>query len=106
LDSGKFSYNTARTAGSSSGVTRTPETRARISAAMFGKSNKPTISVTILDIETNITTTYDSLIQAAKAIESNPSNIFRLTRRQDSAKPFRGRYIITIHREIGELREV
>ena len=76
--------------------------RARISAslstAMFGNTNAPSLAVTILDIETNITTTYDSLSKAALAINSNYSTLASLDKRKNPTAPFKSRYIVTIHR--------
>jgi group I intron endonuclease len=73
------------------GKSLSDKTKAKISAAL-------SITVTILDLETNITTTYDSLTKAAEAINSNTGSLWRLFKRKDPNAPYRGRYIIKINR--------
>jgi len=65
---------------------------------MLGKANKSSLSVTIFDIQTSITTNYTSMRQAAKAINSDFGVFSKLEKRKNPDKPFKNRYIITIHR--------
>lgn len=69
-----------------------------INASKIGNTNIRSSIVTILDTETGLTATNDSISQVAKAINSTVSNILRLLYRKNPDKPFRGRYIITIQR--------
>jgi len=59
------------------------------------------INVEITDIETNITTKYDSIRSVAKAINSDTKTILRREKSQLEKginTPYRGRYIIKIKR--------
>lgn len=80
------------------GKTHSIETREKMSVVKLGHKNNPTIPVTILDLETSITTTYDSIDKAALAINSHTKSLWRLSHRKNPNAPYRGRYIITIHR--------
>jgi len=60
------------------------------------------IKVTILDLETKMTTEYDSVRRAGEAIGCSPTAILKHEKLQlDKAdtKPFRGRYVIVINRK-------
>lgn len=74
------------------GKTASDETRAKMRAA---KLDIIGISVTIKDLETGLTSSYNSISKAALAINA-PVTTF--TRYLKSGKPYRDRYIITIHR--------
>jgi len=64
---------------------------------MFGKpraegAGKPSQQISVLDKETNLITTYDSILAAARALNLNYraiSNYFL----QNQQKPYKGRYI-------------
>jgi len=73
------------------------EDKAKISLALKGNTNSPSITVTVLDLETNITTIYPSIRQAAAALNSDLKTLRDLSKRQNPDKPYRDRYIITIH---------
>jgi hypothetical protein len=80
------------------GQSYSAETRARMSAAKIGSTNVRSSIVTIHDTETDLTTTQISISHAAEDIYTTVSNILRFLHRKNPDKPFRGRYIITIHR--------
>lgn len=59
------------------------------------------IKVTVLDLETKITTEYDSIRRAAEGIDSGQSALLRYEKLQldkGYTKPFKGRYVIVINR--------
>lgn len=64
------------------------ETKAKISA-----SQPKSIKVEVLDLETNITTIYNTVSAAAKAIGAHKSSIFAYLQRENS-KPYKKRDII------------
>lgn len=76
------------------GKTYSEEIRFQISAKLKGHTNTPSYSVTILDLETNITTTHLSIRKAAKFLNCDKGTIKAYN---TSQVPFRGRYMITIH---------
>lgn len=60
------------------------------------------IKVTILDLETKITTEYDSIRRAAEGMGSGQTAILRYEKLQLNkgyTKPFKGRYVIVINRD-------
>jgi len=72
-------------------------------SATFKLINKnKRLKVSIYDFTTDITTTYDSINEASKAIKIN-SKIFwtkeRSEQKIDSVIPYHGRYVITIFRK-------
>lgn len=80
------------------GKNHSEETRAKMSGSRRGVGYNATSNfVTILDIETNITTSFVSLRQAAQSINSDPKTLSRLPLRKNPLAPYRGRYIITIN---------
>jgi len=107
----QFRYNFAPTAGSCLGVVRSPETRAKMSAARKGDGNpmygvtgedhpktgvkgvKPshTLPISLLDINTQEVLTFESQREAAKFIGVSHNNIQRAVR---SLKQINGRYIV------------
>jgi len=95
LDLNLFEYNIACQAGNTLGVKYTDETRAKLSIAAKNNTRRPGYIVTVLDIETNITTSYKSIRKAALALDSDIKSIIR---QESIIRPDRGRYTITIHR--------
>jgi hypothetical protein len=85
------------------GKTHTPEALnlIRTAALKRTKLHKPGVEVEITDLETKLTTTYESIRKAAKAINSD---IKSLSRREKSqlekgiTTPYRGRYIVVFKR--------
>ena len=85
------------------GKQHTPESLNLIRAAALNRTklNKPGVEVEITDIETKLTTTYESIRKAAKAINSD---IKSLSRREKSQLEkgintlYRGRYQIVFKR--------
>ena len=82
------------------GYKRSEETKAKISVSMMGNSNgrnQPNaVKIEVLDLETNITTSYDSIGAASRALNINLSSIsmyFISNQYQYQKKPFKGRYI-------------
>jgi hypothetical protein len=65
------------------------ETRAKISA-----SQPNSIKLEVLDLETNISTTYDSTSEAARALNIAQSRISMYFNR-NQIKPYKGRFIFT-----------
>jgi len=64
-------------------------------------AKKKGIKVTILDLETKITTEYDSIRKAAEGIGSAQNVLLRYEKSQlnkEHSKPFKNRYVIVIHR--------
>ena len=62
---------------------------------MFGKKNTShphAIKLEVLDLETNISTTYFSVREAAKALNLEPSIISNYFNRKQ-IKPYKGRYV-------------
>jgi hypothetical protein len=73
----------------------------RIAAQNRVKSPIPGIEIEITDLETKLTTTYESIRKAAKAINSDIKSISRhekLKLEKGSSKPYRNRYVINIKR--------
>jgi hypothetical protein len=61
----------------------------------------PGIEVEVTDIETKVTSTYDSIRKAATALDSDIKTILRREKTQTAKginTPYRGRYIINIKR--------
>jgi F-type H+-transporting ATPase subunit a len=90
------------------------EHKANISAAQKGKKkpwlNKPKseehklkltlaqpncIKIKVTDLETNITTEYDSVKQAARALDLSSPNTIYMFFKQNQKKPYKGRYIFS-----------
>lgn len=95
----KPNYNICPKAGSSFGRVTTEETKAKLSALALTRTypHGKAILVEVKDVETNITTTYDSIRKAAIALNSDIKTILR--REQNNiTKSYRGRYIINIKR--------
>lgn len=65
---------------------------AKLSAALLGKHFN-CIKIEVLDLETNITTTYDSILQTAKALNCKHGSIWH-NLQYKTKKPFKKRYII------------
>ena len=73
----------------------------RAAALKRTKLSKPGIEVEILDLETKLTTTYESIRKAAKAINSDIKSLSRREKSQGEKginTPYRGRYIIVFKR--------
>jgi len=87
------------------GFSPSAETRAKLKKVMALKLNEFSkiqgLRLTVLDLETKITTEYDSIRRAAVGIGCYPSNILRyenLQLNKGYTKPFKGRYVIVINR--------
>jgi group I intron endonuclease len=88
------------------GIARDDATRAKLKEHLnqLNKNilaKKNGIKVTVLDLETNITTEYDSIRKAAQSIGSYAHVITRYEKLQldkGYKKPFKGRYVIKIDR--------
>jgi hypothetical protein len=64
-------------------------------------AKKKAIKVTVLDLETSITTEYYSIRKAAQAMDSYATALIKyenLQLNKDYKKPFKGRYVIKINR--------
>ena len=88
------------------GIAREDATRAKLKEHLTQLNKniltkKNGIKITVLDLETNITTDYDSLRKAAQSIGSYAHVITKYEKLQldkGYKKPFKGRYVIKIHR--------
>jgi group I intron endonuclease len=85
------------------GKTHTEETRAKLRAAALNREKPavPGIRVEITDLQTKLTTTYDSIRKAADAINSDIKTILNREKSQLTKginTPYRGRYMIVIKR--------
>ena len=84
------------------GKNHSDESREKISNAMIGNTNKkgkpktggsgiPSQAIEVVDIKTNLTTTYESISEAARALEINQQTISMYFKR-NAPKPCKGRY--------------
>jgi hypothetical protein len=106
----KPEYNILKIAGSSLGKTHSEETRAAISAAMksiaLGRNKnhnsisnltlgrRKMIKISVLDLETNISTVYNSIGAAAKALNIPQTIISQyFIKNQYQKKPYKKRYV-------------
>jgi hypothetical protein len=107
-------YNILKIAGSSLGYTHSQETKDKMSAAkkgenhpclgrtgekhpLFGKpraegSGRPPQQISVIDNQTNQTTTYDSMWEAARALNIECSIITNYLK-NNQRKPYKKRYI-------------
>jgi group I intron endonuclease len=109
-------YNILQTAGSSFGYKHTEETKSKISIAlkgennpmfgrkgeknpMFGKSNpraygsgSPPIPIKVFDNETKLTTTYESISEAARILGIKKSIISRFIQ-NNQKNPYKSRFV-------------
>jgi len=113
----KSEYNILKIAGSSFGRVATDETRAKLAAAMKGiregipKSEETkakmsaaqpaAIKIEVLDLETNISISYNSIRAAASALNCPESSIRNYFMRvapgsATTKKPYKKRYVFTI----------
>ncbi|SRR5258706_13079907 len=81
------------------GKKHTEKSSALLSAAAKNRLTTPVpgIQVEVIDLETNVTSTYDSIRKAAAALKSVIKTILR-REKNGINKPYRGRYIINIKR--------
>jgi len=85
------------------GKKHTEKSLALLKAAAFNRTklHKVGVEVEITDLETKLTTTYESIRKAAKAINSDIKSLSRhekLKLEKGSSKPYRNRYVINIKR--------
>lgn len=75
------------------------ETRNKISVSRkanpSGSSQPTSQKIEVLDIETNITTRYDSMREASGALNVSPSSVGQYLLKSKKKLPYKGRYIIT-----------
>jgi len=78
------------------GKTHSEEIRAKISASRkanpSGSSQPSSQSIEVIELETNITTKYISMSEAAKALNIHPAIIPRYFK-NNQKKPYKGKYI-------------
>ena len=81
------------------GKTHTEETKAKMSAIASNRTKlpRPGYEVVVFDIKTNQTTTYSSIREAVKGLNTYLSTLLR-REEKGTTTPFRGRYVITIKR--------
>jgi hypothetical protein len=94
-------YNILDKAGSSAGYKHTEEALAKVRSYLAKMNAEKGIKVGVLDIETNITTTYDSIRKAAEALGCAKYTIQFYEKQQlktGVVKAFKGRYIISVVR--------
>lgn len=85
--------------GSFFGKSHTEETKAKLREKALNRTKlpRPGNEVEVLDLKTNQTTIYNSLRDAVKGLDTHLSTLLR-REKKGNAKPFRGRYVITIKR--------
>lgn len=75
------------------------ETRNKISASRkanpSGSSQPSSQKIEVLDLQTNITTRYDSMREASRALNVSPSSVGQYLLRNKKKLPYKGRYVIT-----------
>jgi hypothetical protein len=91
-------YNILKIAGSSLGHSHTEESRAKISVSRrnnpSGNSQLTCQTIEVIDLETNISTKYNSICEAARALNCDHSSITSYFRR-NQIKPYKRRFIFT-----------
>lgn len=95
----KPDYNICPKAGSSFGRTTSEDTKMKLSTIAQNRKHVPApgLQVQVTDLDTGITTTYNSIRAVAAALNSDIKTIWR--REQNNiTKPYRKRYIINIIR--------
>jgi group I intron endonuclease len=87
------------------GTSTSDETKAKLKEAMALKLNDffklQGLKITVLDLDTKITTEYDSIRRAAEGIGCDKSSLLRYEKLQLNkgyTKPFKDRYVIVINR--------
>jgi hypothetical protein len=80
------------------GRKRSLEDKANISASLMGNSNAKnhpnSLKIQVTDLETNISTTYDSIRAAERALNLN-SGIITTYFKNNQQKPYKKRYVFT-----------
>ena len=89
-------YNILPKAGSSLGSKHSEESKQKISDAMVGNTNSKnqpnSQQIEVTDIQNDTTTSYDSMGEAAKALNLPNFNIIRNYILRNQQKPYKGRY--------------
>lgn len=89
-------YNILPKAGSSLGSKHSEESKQKISDAMIGNTNSKnqpnSQQIEVTDIQNNTTTFYDSMGEAARALNLPNFNIIRNFILRNQQKPYKGRY--------------
>jgi len=75
---------------------------------MYGKpkiegSGKPSQAIEVTDIKNNITTSYDSIHEAARALNIYSHNIIRNYIKNNQKKPYKGKYTFKKSIEINKV---
>jgi group I intron endonuclease len=119
----KPDYNILTTAGSTQGYKHSKETLAKLKGRKHSSetreklkihltklnkvlNEKKGIKVEIFDLETNITNTYESIAKAARAINTQSKALLTIEKSELGSgiiKPYKGRYLITILRNVTKL---
>ncbi len=90
----------AKISASNLGKTRSEETRAKMSASKMGNSNGKnhpnSLKIEVTDLEKDTSTIYNSMCEAAKALNILQSSISRYFK-NNQKKPVKGRYVFTKH---------
>jgi len=98
----KPSYNLLKIAGSCLGSNRSEESRAKISGALKGNSNAKnhpnSLKIEVTDLEKDTSTIYNSMREAAKALNIHVSIISRYFS-NNQKKPYKKRYVFIITKE-------
>lgn len=95
----KPDYNICPKAGSSFGRITSEDTKRKMSIIARNRKHFPVpgLQVQVTDLDTDITTTYNSIRAAAAALNSDIKTIWR-REKNNITKPYRKRYIINIIR--------
>jgi hypothetical protein len=87
----KPEYNILKVAGSPLGVIRSEETRACMMGNSNGKNQPSSQKIEVTDLEEKTTTSYNSINEAARALDINPRRITDYFSRNQQ-KPYKRRY--------------
>jgi len=90
LGSKRSEETRAKISATRKGILKSEETKAKISASISAYHSK---KIEVLDLETNISTTYDSIRAAARALNCHESSIRQYFSR-NQIKPYKKRYIL------------
>jgi hypothetical protein len=101
IDLLKPQYNILHVAGSSLGYLHSADTKKKISDTLI--ANHPIAQcVEILDTETNITSSYKSILQAAKILQVSRNSLsyyINKKKENNNIKPYRNRYVVNLKRD-------
>lgn len=100
IDTLRPEYNILTIAGSSLGFKHTETALAKLREHLYKLNLEKGLKVEVIDIVANTKTVYDSIKQAAKALNTDFKALqYHENKKKSVGKPFKGRYIINIIRD-------